>query len=98
MNLQLACYNVIFFQPMFTYHEDKSDSSVEDCSKELQALGRVYRTGQTKNVKIHKIICDPPESFKGSKECKGRDGSIDFWANAMLEDPATIGMATNTGD
>ncbi|GMH56832.1 hypothetical protein TrLO_g11280 [Triparma laevis f. longispina] len=97
LNLQLACYNVIFFQPMFTYHEDKSDSSVEDCSKELQALGRVYRTGQTKNVKIHKIICDPPESFKGSKECKGRDGSIDFWANAMLEDPATIGMATNTG-
>ena len=96
--MQLACYNVIFFQPMYTFNEDKSDSKIEDCSKELQALGRVYRTGQTRDVKIHKIIVDPPKSYEGKKECLGREGSIDFWAMEMLEDEATIAMATNTGN
>lgn len=55
-NLQAACHNVIFYDPVYS-----SSDAVADVSTEEQALGRVYRQGQTKDVTCTRIVVKGPD-------------------------------------
>lgn len=48
LNLQTESYNVILFHPLYNGHGGTSDDPVQDVSVELQAIGRVFRNGQTR--------------------------------------------------
>ena len=54
-NLQEACHNVIMFDPMYS-----GSDAVADCSVEEQALGRVMRQGQTRDVTVTRIAVRGP--------------------------------------
>ena len=70
LNLQGASYNVVLYQQLYSWSGYGCDPRVEDCSTELQAIGRVYRTGQARDVIIHKIVVDPPKSKVSRKGTK----------------------------
>jgi hypothetical protein len=50
LNLQSECYNLILFSPLYIGSGGANSDPVSDVSTELQAIGRVYRPGQTKPV------------------------------------------------
>ena len=54
-NLQEACHNVIMYDPMYS-----GSDAVADCSVEEQALGRVMRQGQTRDVAVTRIAIRGP--------------------------------------
>jgi hypothetical protein len=62
LNLQTECSNLILFGPLYTGTGGTNSDPVSDASSELQAIGRVYRAGQTKKVvNVYKIIVEGPE-------------------------------------
>ena len=48
LNLQTESYNVVLFHPLYSGNGGTNDDPVQDVSVELQAIGRVFRNGQTK--------------------------------------------------
>jgi hypothetical protein len=55
LNLQYSCYNAILFAPL------SSDDEIHDCAREQQAVGRIHRPGQEKDVTVVRIILEGPE-------------------------------------
>eukprot|EP00536_Pseudo-nitzschia_multiseries_P012821 jgi/Psemu1/33218/gm1.33218_g len=88
LNLQTACHNVIMYVPMYSLE----NNFVLDCSTELQAIGRVYRTGQQSDVKIHKIVVDPPLEHDSNGE-----GTVDRWVMERNTSENALQLATNEG-
>ena len=56
LNLQKVSHNVIFFSPLWGEDSD----GVHAASNEQQAIGRVIRTGQTRDVVLHRIVAVGP--------------------------------------
>lgn len=54
-NLQEACHHVILFDPMYSGSDAVADASVEE-----QAVGRVVRQGQTRDVTVTRIVLTGP--------------------------------------
>jgi len=50
LNLQQECYNLILFTPLYVGSGGSSSDPVADASTELQAVGRVFRPGQTRPI------------------------------------------------
>lgn len=55
LNLQHSCSDIVLFAPLYT-----GSDPVTSCAKEQQAIGRVHRQGQTKNVSVYRIILKGP--------------------------------------
>lgn len=55
-NLQEACHHVILFDPMYSGTDAVADASVEE-----QAVGRVVRQGQTRDVTVTRIVVTGPQ-------------------------------------
>jgi hypothetical protein len=55
-NLQEACHHVILFDPMYSGPDAVADASVEE-----QAVGRVVRQGQTRDVTVTRIVLTGPK-------------------------------------
>jgi hypothetical protein len=60
LNLQKVSHNVIFYAPLWGEDAD----GVHASSNEQQALGRVIRTGQPKDVVLHRIVAVGPAGQK----------------------------------
>ena len=86
LNLQTACNNVVLYAPMYSLDNDL----VKDCSTEMQAIGRVYRTGQVKDVTVHRIVVYPPEG-----KSKEGEKTLDDWVLKRNMDPKIVAKATN---
>uniref|UniRef100_A0A7S1N9W5 Helicase C-terminal domain-containing protein n=1 Tax=Eutreptiella gymnastica TaxID=73025 RepID=A0A7S1N9W5_9EUGL len=56
LNLQTCSHNVILYAPLFS----RSDP-VAAVAKEQQAIGRVWRYGQTQKVKVHRLVLQGPK-------------------------------------
>lgn len=50
LNLQHECYNMVFFSPLYVGLGGHQSDAVADTSTELQAIGRVFRPGQSRLV------------------------------------------------
>lgn len=89
LNLQTECHNLILFTPLYVGEGGTTSDPVSDVSTELQAIGRVYRPGQTKRlVNVYRIhLCGPD-----GQEC------LDGQLIRRNKDRETIEMATNSGD
>ena len=48
LNLHTQCHNMVLFSPLYVGEGGASGDPVSDTSTELQAMGRVFRPGQTK--------------------------------------------------
>ena len=57
MNLQGACHNVVVFQPMWQPVGEPGDAR----AIEEQAIGRVYRSGQDREVIVKRLVCFGPQ-------------------------------------
>ena len=55
-NLQEACHHVILYDPMYSGPDAVADASVEE-----QAVGRVVRQGQTRDVTVTRIVVTGPQ-------------------------------------
>ena len=89
LNLQTECNNLILFGPLYTGTGGTNSDAVADASSELQAIGRVYRAGQTKKeVNVYKIIVEGPEGEELL------DGQL-IRRNTNKE---VVAMATNAAD
>jgi len=83
LNLQTEAYHIILWTPLFT------DSAVTDASTELQAIGRVYRAGQTHPVvHLYRIQVTGPED----EDC------LDGYLIRRNTNKETVAMAINAGD
>ena len=89
LNLQTECNNLVLFGPLYTGTGGTNSDAVADASSELQAVGRVYRAGQTKKeVNVYKIIVEGPNGEELL------DGQL-LRRNTNKE---VIAMATNAAD
>ena len=89
LNLQTECSNLILFGPLYTGTGGTNSDPVSDASSELQAIGRVYRAGQTKQVvNVYKITVEGPEG----------EEILDGLVLRRNTDKDTLAMATNAGD
>ena len=89
LNLQSECNNLILFAPLYTGTGGTNSDPVADASTELQAIGRVYRAGQKKNiVNLYKIVINGPNGEETL------DGQV-FRRNT---DKDTMAMAVNAAD
>ena len=89
LNLQSECYNLILFSPLYVGEGGPSGDPVADASTELQAIGRVYRPGQTHpNVFLYRIEVQGPEG----EEC------LDGMLIRRNTDKETQSMAINSGE
>jgi len=89
LNLQTECYNVILFTPLYEGVGGTSGDPVADASTELQAIGRVYRAGQTHpKVFVYRIEVQGPNK----EECF--DGQL----IRRNTDKETLAMAINSGE
>lgn len=82
-NLQEACHNVILYDPIYTTSDPVADASVEE-----QAIGRVFRQGQTSDVTISRIILKGPNN----------ESCIDDRIVERNEDEETLRAATSNFD
>jgi hypothetical protein len=57
LNLQRVSHNVVFYAPLWGEDAD----GVHASSNEQQAIGRVIRTGQTRDVVLHRIVALGPK-------------------------------------
>eukprot|EP00934_Nitzschia_sp_Nitz4_P001526 Nitzschia sp. Nitz4//scaffold16_size188269//113894//121049//NITZ4_001800-RA/size188269-processed-gene-0.61-mRNA-1//1//CDS//3329538544//1526//frame0 len=55
-NLQESIHEVVFFDPMYSGTDAVADASVEE-----QAIGRVFRQGQRRDVRLTRIVLRGPE-------------------------------------
>ena len=61
LNLQTECNNLVLFTPLYVGEGGSSSDPVADASTELQAIGRVFRAGQTKSqVNVYRIEIEGP--------------------------------------
>lgn len=89
LNLQTECYNMILFAPLYVGQGGQLTDAVADVSTELQAIGRVFRPGQTKPVvTVHRIEVRGPNG----EEC------LDGHLIQRNTDEETQAMAVNAGD
>jgi hypothetical protein len=89
LNLQTESNNVILFSPLYVGEGGSTSDPVSDASTELQAIGRVYRPGQTKRtVFVYRIEVRGPKN----EEC------LDGQLIRRNTDPETIQMAVSAGD
>ena len=79
-NLQAAIADVVFYDPVYT-----SPDAVADVSTEEQALGRVYRQGQTRDVTCIRIVVNGPNGEK----------CLDDWMVSRNTSPSNIQAATS---
>ena len=91
LNLQAACHDVIFYVPVYSME----NNNVKDASSEQQAIGRVYRTGQTRDVTIHRIIMEPPAT---EDEKVKKNGTLDRWVHNRNTNEEAVQRATNASD
>merc|ERR1712194_851756 len=62
LNLQTECHNLVLFAPLYVGSGSSTSDPVSDTSTELQAIGRVFRAGQTKpRVNVYRIEVQGPE-------------------------------------
>jgi hypothetical protein len=89
LNLQSECYNLILFSPLYIGSGGANSDPVSDVSTELQAIGRVYRPGQTKPlVNVFRIEVRGPKD----EEC------LDARLIRRNTDEETRAMAVNASD
>ena len=89
LNLQTECHHLILFSPYYVGDGGTTGDPVSDASTELQAIGRVFRPGQTNpEVHVYRIEVRGPEG----EECL--DGQL-IRRNTNEE---TVQMATNAGE
>ena len=89
LNLQTECYNLVLFTPLYVGEGGASGDPVGDASTELQAIGRVYRPGQTHPlVHLYRIEVQGPEG----EEC------LDGMLIRRNTDEETKSMAINSGE
>lgn len=89
LNLQTESNNLILFTPLYVGEGGATGDDVADASTELQAIGRVYRPGQTKKeVNVYRIEVRGPNN----EECL--DGQI----IRRNTDEKTVAMAVNAAD
>jgi hypothetical protein len=89
LNLQTECYNLILFTPLYVGEGGANSDPVADVSTEEQAIGRVFRPGQTKQVvNVYRI------------EVKGPNGEdcLDGQIIRRNTDEETKKMAVNAED
>ena len=89
LNLQAECYNLILFTPLYVGEGGANSDPVADVSTEEQAIGRVFRPGQTKpRVNLYRI------------EVKGPNGEdcLDGQIIRRNTDEETKKMAVNAED
>ena len=80
LNLQYVCHHVVLYAPLW------AQDTVAAVANEQQAIGRVYRYGQTQQVTVHRMLMQMP----------GRNGqTVDEHLHAMNTAEATINAATN---
>ena len=80
LNLQTCSHNVVLYAPLFS----RSDP-VAAVAKEQQAMGRVWRYGQTHDVTVHRLVLEGP---------RGED-SVDRLLIARNTDPTFLQQASN---
>lgn len=89
LNLQTECHNLILFTPLYVGAGSSTSDPVSDASTELQAIGRVYRAGQTNHqVNVYRIEVQGPKG----EECL--DGQL-IRRNTNEEN---VAMAVNAGE
>ena len=80
LNLQYVCHHVVLYAPLW------AQDTVAAVANEQQAIGRVFRYGQTKNVTVHRLLMK-------------RDGTgamtVDEHLFALNTNEDTIKAATN---
>lgn len=82
-NLQQACHNVIIFDPYYSGSDAVADASVEQ-----QCIGRVYRQGQTRDVRVFRILLQGPNYEK----------CLDDWIVERNENEDVLRAATSNFD
>ena len=82
-NLQKASHNVIIYDPYYTGSDAVGDASVEE-----QAIGRVKRQGQLRDVTVTRIVVQSPEG----QDC------VDKWIVERNTDPEVLAAATSNFD
>jgi len=89
LNLQTECHDLILFTPLYVGEGGATSDAVSDTSTELQAIGRVFRPGQTHpQVNVWRI------ELRGDNDEECLDGQL----IRRNTDEATIAMAVNAGD
>lgn len=83
-NLQAACHNVILYEPKYSGGAD----ALADVSVEEQAIGRVYRQGQSRDVNLVRIALTGPDG----------ETSIDDWIIKRNTDENILQQATSNFD
>ena len=56
LNLQHVAHNIIFYAPLW----GEDSTGVHAAANEQQAIGRVVRIGQTRHVKVHRLLAVGP--------------------------------------
>jgi len=89
LNLQTECHNLILFTPLYVGEGASTSDPVSDASTELQAIGRVFRAGQTHHeVNVYRIELQGPNG----EEC------LDGQLIRRNTDDETVAMAVNAGE
>ena len=79
LNLQYVCHHVVLYAPLW------AQDTVAAVANEQQAIGRVYRYGQTQQVTVHRMLMHK----------EGTSQTVDEHLHAMNTAEATINAATN---
>ena len=82
-NLQEACHSVIIFDPFYTGTDAVGDATVEE-----QAVGRVFRQGQKRDVTVTRIVLQGP----------AKEDCLDKWIVDRNLDKDVLQAATSNFD
>ena len=80
LNLQYVCHHVVLYAPLW------AQDTVAAVANEQQAIGRVYRYGQTEDVTVHRLLM--------TKE-GGAAQTVDEHLHSLNTNDETINAATN---